>query len=270
MFVPPFPQVMGILNVTPDSFSDGGLFQKKQQAYDQALLMIRQGASIIDIGGESTRPGAPDVDAEEELQRVIPVVERIRQESDVKISVDTRKAIVMEQAIRAGADMINDVNALRDDGAIEVIRQSTTSVCLMHMQGRPETMQSAPQYKSVTDEVISFLSQRINACEAVGIDKSRIWVDPGFGFGKTRQHNYQLLNELNAFERLEVPVLVGMSRKSMIGQVTGRPPEDRLAGSLGSAMVALMHGASILRVHDVAETVDIVKIFRAMSNKEEI
>lgn len=267
MFLPPLPQVMGILNVTPDSFSDGGLFHKKQQAYDQALLMVEQGASIIDIGGESTRPGAPEVDAEQELQRVIPVVERIRQESDVKISVDTKKTKVMREAIRAGADMINDVNALRDDGAIQVISQSTASVCLMHMQGRPETMQSAPQYQRVTDEVISFLSQRINACEAAGIDKSRIWVDPGFGFGKTQQHNYQLLNELSAFERLEVPILVGVSRKSMIGHVTGRLPQDRLAGSLGAAMIALMHGASVLRVHDVAETVDIVKVFSAMSKK---
>lgn len=267
MFLPTAPQVMGILNVTPDSFSDGGLFEKKQQAYEQALLMVEQGANILDIGGESTRPGATEVSAEQELQRVIPVIEKIRQESDVKISVDTKKTIVMAEAIRAGADMVNDVNALRDNGALDVIAQSSASVCLMHMQGRPETMQSAPQYQSVTDEVISFLSQRISACESAGIDKSRIWVDPGFGFGKTQQHNYQLLNELDAFNALEVPVLVGISRKSMIGQVTGRSPQDRLAGSLGAAMVALMRGARVLRVHDVAETVDIVKVFSAMSNE---
>ena len=259
------PQVMGILNVTPDSFSDGGRHNALNDAVKQALAMEAAGASIIDIGGESTRPGAPEVSVEEELRRVVPVVEAIRRASNVVISIDTSKPEVMEAALSAGADFINDVRALQLPGALEVIAKYKAPVCLMHMQGDPASMQDKPRYSDVTDEVKAFLLARIKACTDAGIEESKIMLDPGFGFGKTLEHNYQLLADLPKFHRLNKPLLIGMSRKTMIGQVVNKPVDQRLAGSLALATIAAQMGAHILRVHDVSETRDVVDIVNALN-----
>ncbi|MCU7798686.1 MAG: dihydropteroate synthase [gamma proteobacterium symbiont of Lucinoma myriamae] len=259
------PVVMGILNVTPDSFSDGGLFSNSEKALRQAEKMLADGALIIDIGGESTRPGAKLVSESEELDRVLPIIEKIHQELDVITSIDTSKAIVMKEAARAGCGMINDVMALRGDGALEAAQQTGLPVCLMHMKGEPRTMQSEPQYDDVVFEVKDFLTQRIEQCLAQGIKKEQIIIDPGFGFGKTLAHNITLFKHIDVLTELGFPVLVGASRKSMIGQITDRNIEDRLAGSLALATLAAINAAAIIRVHDVAETVDALKITHALA-----
>lgn len=256
----PLIEVMGILNVTPDSFSDGGRFAVQEQALAHARDMVAAGAAWIDIGGESTRPGAADVSEAEELDRVIPVIEKIASSLDVKISIDTSKATVMREAVAAGAGMINDVRALREPGALEAASSTDALICLMHMQGQPRSMQQAPDYEDVVCEVKDFLLQRIHACAGAGIERERLLLDPGFGFGKTVHHNYQLLHRLQAFRELRAPLLIGMSRKSMLGAVTGRAVDQRLAASLAGATIAALKGAQILRVHDVAETVDAVQV----------
>ena len=249
------PAIMGILNVTPDSFSDGGQYNRPELALQQALRMIDEGADIIDIGGESTRPGADAVSVDEELERVIPVIESLRKDSDVVISIDTSKAVVMREAVHAGAGMINDVAALAGEGAIEMAAATGVPVCLMHMQGEPRTMQQSPEYpRGVVQEVMEYLLQRVEVAERAGISRDNLVIDPGFGFGKTLQHNFQLLEGLAELQSIGLPVLVGMSRKSMIGKLLGVGLEDRLAGSLAAAVLAMERGASIFRVHDVAET----------------
>jgi dihydropteroate synthase len=258
------PVVMGVINVTPDSFSDGGLYLDPEDAIRQARRMAAEGAGIIDVGGESTRPGAEPVDTVEELERVIPVVEALVAEIDLPISVDTSKPDVMRAAIAAGASMINDVLALQEPGALDTVAGSSVAVCLMHMQGKPRTMQAAPRYVDVVRDVHHLLVERVRACEIDGIDRSRLVVDPGFGFGKTLEHNLALLAALAEFSRDGLPVLAGLSRKSMIGQLTGRPAAERLAGSVALAALAVEHGAAIVRAHDVAETVDAVKIAAAL------
>lgn len=257
------PIVMGILNVTPDSFSDGGEFSCFERACRHADEMVAQGALIIDIGGESTRPGAADVTQEEELNRVIPLIEYVAKHHDVWISIDTSKAEVMSQAIHAGAHMINDVRALQAVNALEVAAALNVPVCLMHMQGQPRTMQSSPVYSDIVEDISDFFEQRIAACLKAGISREHILIDPGFGFGKTLAHNYELLNRLSEFNRLACPLLIGLSRKSMIGGLLSREPQARLAGSLGGALLAAQQGASIIRVHDVPETVDILKVLAA-------
>ena len=254
------PAVMGILNVTPDSFSDGGLYTNLDTALFQAEKMLTDGADIIDIGGESTRPGAQAVTAAEELDRVIPVIEKLHQELDVIISIDTSKAIVMTEAAKAGAGLINDVMALQAEGALSAAHKTGLAVCLMHMQGKPRSMQNNPHYDNVVSEVKSFLQQQAEKCLAEGIRQDQIIIDPGFGFGKTLAHNIQLFQQLGQLKDLGYPVLVGASRKSMLGQITGRDIEQRLAASLALAALAAVKGAAIIRVHDVAETVDAVKV----------
>lgn len=257
------PRVMGILNVTPDSFSDGGRYLTADDAMRQAERMIAEGADLLDIGGESTRPGAQAVSLTEEMDRVLPVVERLSQNFDTPISVDTSKPDLMRAAVTAGASMINDVTALSEPGAIAAVAAGGVPVCLMHMQGEPRTMQASPQYDDVVADIIKYLTERIAACEAGGIPRSRLLVDPGFGFGKTIEHNLQLLRGLEAFRTLGVPLLVGISRKSMLGVVTGRPVEERLPASIAAAVIAIERGARIVRVHDVAATVDAVAIWQA-------
>ncbi|MDX3772938.1 dihydropteroate synthase [Chromatiaceae bacterium AAb-1] len=258
------PAVMGILNATPDSFSDGGKYRQLDTALKQAEKMLHDGAAILDIGGESTRPGATDVSATEELDRVIPLIEAVRQRFDCVISVDTCKTAVMSAAVQAGADIINDIRALQDDGAVQLAAALQVPVCLMHMQGAPRTMQQAPQYQNVTEDVYQFLLQRVAICENAGIPRSQLILDPGFGFGKNLQHNYQLLQQLNVFIDTGLPVLAGMSRKSMIGQLLDVPVTERLAGSLACAAVAALKGAQIIRVHDVKETVQAVRVATAV------
>ncbi|WJG07809.1 dihydropteroate synthase [Aliiglaciecola sp. LCG003] len=259
------PKVMGILNVTPDSFSDGGQFNSFDNAMYQAEKMIQDGADFIDVGGESTRPGAAAVSLDLELERTIPIVEALHQRFDSVISIDTNKAAVMLEAVKAGAGLINDVCALQEEGALHAAYISGAAVCLMHMQGQPRTMQQTPQYSDVVTEVSSFLQVRAKACIEQGIDKDIILIDPGFGFGKTLQHNYQLLDKLEQLQALAFPMLIGMSRKSMIGDILNKAVEDRLSGSIAAATIALLKGARILRVHDVKETVDAVKIVSALS-----
>ncbi|ENM5833242.1 dihydropteroate synthase [Vibrio metoecus] len=255
------PVVMGILNTTPDSFSDGGSYIQLDKALMRAQQMIDAGVAIIDIGGESTRPGAPDVSLEEELQRVIPLITAIRQQNaQVWISIDTSKAEVMRQAIVAGADLINDVRALQEPGALDVAAQAQVPVCIMHMQGQPRTMQMAPQYGNVVEDVCAFLVERIAACEAAGIKRENIILDPGFGFGKSIQHNYHLLAHLEQFHRFGLPVLAGMSRKSMIFKTLNKQPAECVAGSVACATLAASKGAQIIRVHDVEQTLDALKI----------
>lgn len=262
------PAVMGILNVTPDSFSDGGRFFIIDEAIQQALSMIGEGASIIDVGGESSRPYAEFVSEAEELARVIPVIKALRERSDVPISIDTYKPAVMRAALEAGASMINDIKALQSPGAIEVARQFDVPICLMHMQGDPQTMQDAPKYQNgILDEISHFFQSRIDACAQAGIDKSRLILDPGFGFGKTLKHNLQLLNGLSYFSRFSCPLLVGVSRKSAIGEILQLPTERRLVGSLVMAGFAVNNGASIIRAHDVKETVEAVTIAAAISHE---
>lgn len=256
--------IMGILNVTPDSFSDGGSFNSLDRALFHAERMINQGATLIDVGGESTRPGAAKVSLQEELDRVIPVVEAIHKNLDTIISVDTSTPQVITQSSAVGAGLINDVRALQREGALDAAASTNLPICLMHMQGQPDTMQKAPSYDDVVSDIHAFLAERIHACAAVGINKERLILDPGFGFGKALEHNYQLLNQLETFHKLGLPLLVGVSRKTMIGKVLNdRPADQRLMGSVAAAVIAAMKGASILRVHDVAETCDAIKIVEA-------
>ena len=258
------PLIMGIVNVTPDSFSDGGQFLDPAQAIEHASRLVEEGADILDIGGESTRPGAQPVPVEEELARVLPVLRSVR-DLPVPVSVDTLKPEVMRAALADGASMINDVNALRAPGAIDAVRASNCAVCLMHMQGEPRTMQTAPHYDDVVAEVKTFLAQRIAVCEAAGIARERIVIDPGFGFGKSGQHNLALLRGLGALRELGAAVLAGLSRKSTLGTITGRGSEDRLAASLAAALLAVERGAAIVRVHDVAATRDALLVLRAVN-----
>ncbi len=253
------PHVMGILNVTPDSFSDGGHFSQIERAMAHARQMVSDGATLIDIGGESTRPGAPDVNEQEELDRVIPVVERLVAELDVMISLDTSKAAVMREGCKSGAHLINDVRALLEPGALAVAAEADVPVCLMHMQGQPRTMQAEPHYDDLLGEVRAFFDERIAACLAAGIRRQQLLLDPGYGFGKTLAHNYQLLAQQSKLLDYQLPLLVGMSRKSMIGNLLGRPVDDRLAGSLACALIGMQHGARIIRVHDVRETMDALR-----------
>jgi dihydropteroate synthase len=254
---------MGVVNVTPDSFSDGGRFLDPAAAVAHARRLAEEGADLLDIGGESTRPGAAPVSEDEELQRILPV---LRSLPDFPVSVDTRRPRVMRAALEAGASMINDVDALGAPGAIEAVAGSDCAVCLMHKKGEPATMQRDPHYDDVVAEVKGFLKQRTEAARAAGIAAERIVVDPGFGFGKTASHNLDLLRKLRELLQLNQPVLVGLSRKSILGKITGRPVEERLAGSLAMALLALQGGAAILRVHDVKETRDVVAIWQAYRN----
>ena len=262
------PQVMGILNLTPDSFSDGGKYTQLELALAQVECMIADGASIIDLGGESTRPGALDVSEEDELARVIPVLIAIKQRFNVVVSIDTSKASVMSAAIAAGADMINDVAALRNEGCLAAVAQSTIPVCLMHMQGLPRTMQNNPSYEHVINDIVAFFQQRIEACVNAGIARERIILDPGFGFGKTLEQNFHLLAHLSAFSQLKQPLLIGISRKSMIGNLLNRDVKQRLAGSISAAVIAAQQGANIIRVHDVQETVDALKVLQAVTDNQ--
>ena len=255
------PQVMGILNITPDSFSDGSCYRQLDRALSHAAAMVGAGATLIDVGGESTRPGAVEVTTDEELARVIPVVERIAAELNVWISVDTSKPIVMRESVAAGAHLINDVRALSVPGALEAAAAAQVPVCLMHMQGEPATMQVKPHYEELVGEIHHFFEQRIMACNEAGILRERLILDPGFGFGKTMVQNYQLLGRLSELTQFELPLLVGMSRKSMIGQLLGRPVNERLVGSVAAALYAVTQGAQIIRVHDVQETVDALRVF---------
>lgn len=256
--------IMGILNVTPDSFSDGGSYNNLDKALFHAEAMVKQGADLIDVGGESTRPGAVPVSLQEELDRVVPVVEAIHRNLDTIISVDTSTPEVITQSAAVGAGLINDVRALQRQGALEAAAATDLAICLMHMQGQPESMQQAPSYDDVVSDIHQFLSQRIAACSALGIARERLVLDPGFGFGKALEHNYQLLNQLESFHQLGLPLLVGMSRKTMIGKVLHeRPAEQRLFGSLAAVVIAAMKGAAIVRVHDVAETYDALKVVEA-------
>lgn len=257
---------MGILNVTPDSFSDGGLFVSKDKALLQAQKMFNEGAAIIDVGGESTRPGALPVSAQEEMDRVLPAIEAIHSELPVIISIDTSKPEVMRAAVEAGAGMVNDVYALRQAGAVEAVEELNVPVCLMHMQGEPRTMQHHPHYNDVIQDVRAFLQQRIVACVNAGIDKSKIIIDPGFGFGKTVQHNMALVKHLSMFIELDLPVLVGFSRKSSIGAILEKPADDRVIGSVSLAAIACWLGAHVFRVHDVKETADALKLCTALKN----
>jgi len=259
------PQVMGILNVTPDSFSDGGRHNTYDAAIQHALQMCAEGAAIIDVGGESTRPGAEAVSLDEELERVIPVIEKLKQEVDVPISIDTFKPQVMREAVAAGAGLINDVNALREDGALEVAAGLNVPVCLMHMQGTPRTMQKEPVYDNVTNDVKRFLNERVVACEQAGISRDQIILDPGFGFGKTLDHNLQLMRELSKLIEEDLPVLVGVSRKSMLGLILDAEPDQRLYGTITLQTMALMQGAYILRSHDVKAAVDSIKTVMAVN-----
>lgn len=256
---------MGVLNLTPDSFSDGGRFVVRDIAVAQAERMVAEGASVIDIGGESTRPGARAVGVQEELDRVLPIIEAVR-ELGVPLSVDTAKPEVMREAIRAGAALINDVRALRVDGALQVAAGSGAAVCLMHMQGEPRTMQDAPYYEDVLVDVKAFLAERIAACEQAGIERARLLIDPGFGFGKTLAHNLTLAARLESFAALDVPVLIGVSRKSMIGTILNAPVDQRMIGSVTLALLLAQRGAAILRVHDVAETVQALQIWEALES----
>ena len=260
------PQVMGIVNVTPDSFSDGGAHDTTDAAVAHALRLVEEGADVLDIGGESTRPGAAEVEVEEELRRVVPVIERLAAQVAVPISIDTSKPEVMRAAVEAGAGMINDVYGLRREGALDAAAALGVPVVLMHMQGEPRSMQAAPQYDDVVGEVHRFLAERIFAAEMAGIAKQRIVVDPGFGFGKDTAHNLQLLAQFERFAELGVPVLAGLSRKRSIGELTGRDvPADRVAGSVAAHLIAAQRGAAIVRVHDVAATVDALKVWNAVA-----
>lgn len=256
--------VMGILNVTPDSFSDGGKFDLPESAQRRARQMQEEGAAIIDVGGESTRPGAAAVSVQQELDRVLPVIEAIRRDSDVIVSIDTSKAEVMREAIRAGADMINDVCALQQPGSLQAAAELDVPVCLMHMQGSPRTMQDKPGYENVTAEVLGFLSQRVATCESAGIARGRLIIDPGFGFGKTLEHNLQLMRGLQRFVDTGLPVLVGVSRKSMLGTLLDAAVEQRLAGSVALETLAVCAGAKILRAHDVQAAVHAARVAEAV------
>ncbi|MEE2870620.1 MAG: dihydropteroate synthase [Pseudomonadota bacterium] len=258
------PVVMGILNVTPDSFSDGGRFTERDAALRQAERMLADGAAIIDVGGESTRPGAAPVSEQQELDRVVPVVEALTSELDALVSVDTSTAAVIRGAAAVGAGMINDVRALRRSGALDAAAASGLPVCLMHMQGEPGNMQDDPRYQDVTAEVVDFLRQRIAACGQVGIPRERLLVDPGFGFAKTVAHNLTLMHEMAALQELALPILIGISRKSLFGKLLGRDVNERLPASLAAAVMCVERGAMIVRAHDVKETVDVVRFAHAV------
>ena len=255
---------MGVINVTPDSFSDGGRHADSVAAVTHALRMIDEGAGLIDVGGESTRPGAPSVSVETEIERVVPVIEALAARTKIPISIDTSKPAVMTAAVRAGASMINDVRALREPGAMQAAARTEAAICLMHMQGEPRTMQSDPRYSDVVAEVRDFLRERTEACLASGIAKNRLVVDPGIGFGKRLEHNLALLAGLPAVTALGWPVLIGVSRKSMLGTLLGRAVDERVAGGVAMATAAVLAGASIVRTHDVAATVDAVKVAVAL------
>ena len=264
------PIIMGVLNITPDSFSDGGRFFESQNAIDQAILMVEQGADIIDIGGESTRPGAPEVSEEDELNRVLPVIEALYGNINVPISIDTSKPVVMKRAVESGASIINDVFALRLDGALEMAASLRVDVCLMHMQGNPRTMQQNPRYDDVVLEVKDFFTERIEACAKVGIKPEAITLDPGFGFGKNLAHNVALLKNLSEFHEFGVSVLAGLSRKSMIGTLLGdKEVDERMIGSVTAALIAVENGADIIRTHDVAETRDALKVWQQIKHFRE-
>jgi len=258
------PVVMGVLNVTPDSFSDGGRYVETSSAVARGLRMAEEGAGIVDVGGESTRPGAAPVDARAELERVLPVIEQLAARLSVPVSVDTSKPEVMRAAVAAGASLVNDVRALESPGALEAAAESGAAICLMHMRGNPRSMQDDPRYGDVISEVRRYLSARLEACRRAGIGAGRICVDPGIGFGKRPDHNLALLAALDRLADPEIPVLVGVSRKSLVGIITGRPAGERLAGSIAFAALAVMRGAAIVRAHDVAATVDAVKVASAL------
>jgi len=265
------PIVMGVLNVTPDSFSDGGnLFFDDGISIDhdavirQVEIMQKAGAMIIDVGGESTRPGAEGVSEREEIDRVVPIIETISGRSDIAISIDTNKPTVMRAAVEAGASMINDVYALRQEGAMEVASNLDVAICLMHMQGEPCMMQDKPNYQDIPGDIIEFMSRRLEACRSNGISLDRIVIDPGFGFGKTHQHNLQLLAKLEQFQKFEVPILIGLSRKSTLGYLTGKDVDNRLSSGISAAVIAVQRGANIVRTHDVESTVDALKIVHAV------
>jgi dihydropteroate synthase len=257
-------RIMGIVNVTPDSFSDGGEHATVEAALAHALALVEAGADLLDVGGESTRPGATPVPLEEELARVVPAIAAIAARVSVPVSVDTSQPEVMRAAVAAGAGMINDVRALRAEGALDAAAALGVPVCLMHMQGTPQDMQDAPTYDDVVAEVHGFLTQRLFACEMAGIERKRLLVDPGFGFGKTLEDNLRLLRQLSRFAELGVPVLAGLSRKGMIGAVTGKPPGERVHGSVAAALLAAQNGAAIVRVHDVAATADALALWQAV------
>lgn len=261
---------MGILNATPDSFSDGGEFSTFATACRQADSMVAHGATFIDIGGESTRPGAKDVSEKEELARVIPLIEYVSKKHDVWISIDTSKAEVMRAAVAAGAHLINDVRALQEPGALTAASELNVPVCLMHMQGQPRTMQQAPIYADVVEDIAAFFKQRIEQCVQVGIKRSNIVLDPGFGFGKSLAHNYELLQRFAEFKAFGLPLLAGMSRKSMFGQLLNRDVAQRLSASLAGNMLALQAGADIVRVHDVQETADMMAVLSATKNYKDL
>ncbi len=257
---------MGILNLTPDSFSDGGRFSSKAAALARAREMVEEGAAIIDIGGESTRPGARAVSVQEELDRVIPIISKLASELPVPLSIDTSKSVVMREAVSAGAGLINDVMALRAEGALDAAANLRVPVCLMHMQGEPRTMQQSPEYPDVLQDVKSFLAERVEACRAAGIPRESILIDPGFGFGKTLEHNLLLLRNLHKLGELGVPLLVGLSRKSMIGALLGDVAVDkRRSGSIAAAVLAVLNGAAVIRTHDVRATVDALKVTVAVN-----
>lgn len=258
--------VMGIINVTPDSFSDGGRYNQLDQAVIRARTMVEDGAAFVDVGGESTRPGADPVSVQEELDRVCPVVEAIHRELDVIVSVDTSTPEVMRESARLGAGLINDVRALEREGAVDAALASGLPVCLMHMKGSPDTMQQNPRYQNVVRDVVTYLMDRVRLVEEAGLAADHIMLDPGFGFGKTLDHNLRLLAALDQMSMLGYPLLVGMSRKSMLGQITGREVSDRLPASLAAATISALKGASVIRVHDVRETVDAVKVVQALKN----
>jgi dihydropteroate synthase len=262
------PLIMGVLNVTPDSFSDGGQFIEQKQSLTHALRMIEEGADLIDIGGESTRPGAPPVSLDEERRRVLPVIEALAARG-VPLSVDTQKPELMREAVAVGAAMVNDINGFEEVGAFEAVAQSPAAVCIMHKQGTPQTMQAAPSYGDVVQEVDRYLARRVAAAEAAGIARQRIVIDPGFGFGKTQAHNLALLRGLGVFNRHHVPVLAGLSRKSLLGQLTGRAPAERVHASVAAALIAVHNGANIVRVHDVAATRDALCVWNAVSEWEQ-
>lgn len=258
------PRVMGIVNVTPDSFSDGGKYSSVNLAVEHALQLIAEGADILDIGGESTRPGAEPVSLDEELRRVVPVIEALSKVTTVPLSIDTYKPEVMRAAIEAGADIVNDICALRENGALEIVAASNAGICLMHMQGVPQTMQLNPQYEDVVAEVKQFLADRVAACLAHGIASERITLDPGFGFGKTTAHNVALIQHLDRFSELGFPLLVGLSRKAVLGRIAGGDEQQRLHAGLAASVISVMKGAKIVRVHDVKATVDALKVVAAV------
>jgi len=258
------PKIMGVINMTPDSFSDGGRFETTSEALLVCQRMRDEGASIIDIGGESTRPGSEKVNTQTQIDRVIPLIQSIKRNLDIVISIDSGDPKVIKEAINNGAEIVNDVYALKNKGSIDVVCKEKKAVCLMHMKGKPTSMQVNPTYKKLPGDVVDFLENRMNICIAAGINKDQIFVDPGFGFGKTLQHNLLILKFLGAFKKIGVPICVGVSRKKFIGDITSKPIRQRLAGSLMAAMIAVQNGANIIRTHDVAETKDAIEVTRAL------